>query len=137
MSGEWFWLHTPEGRLAMPGTTRPSIHGVPAISSNLVRARGYTRIHDLADGLPDPVPIIWTGFIKADSEAALALAERELRKLINSATAFDRDDRKVTTVQGRSVQFVPDSDGSNRATFTVTWIPLNVPDPDDEDESEW
>ena len=138
LGGERYALHTPGGLWETPGTMRP-VDALPpyATGSNLVRARGYLELYDLADGLPDPVPLVYTGSLEAETEAELSLLQREFRRRVRTATAISRDGRNVTGVQSGSLVFVSDAEGSQRCTFTLTLIPFSVPDPDDLGANDW
>lgn len=138
MSGERFWLSTPGGRIALPGTLRPNVLRPTARSPNLVRARGYRQTYDLSDNLPDPVPVTLTGEVEYRTEEELSRALAELRRDLRAATAIDRDGREPYELLSASVLAVPsEGDNSARATLTVTLILSEVPDPDEDSTFFW
>lgn len=132
MSGERYWLHTPQGRLPLPGSLKPTGTSPWTITHNLVRARGYREIYDTSDGLPDPVPRVLTGEVEFNTEEEADLFIAQLRRDLRAATAYDRDGRKPIPLQGASVVDAPADDrNSAKRLLTVTLLPTHVPDPND------
>lgn len=127
MSGERYYFQTPSGRVAIDGTFKPESLSPRQVSHNLVRARNFTEVFDLSDGLPDPSPVVLTGFMEAASEAQLSRDINTLDAMVRSASAFDRAGRNVTGLKGASVVAVPVSDDSRKAQVTITLIPAAVP----------
>ena len=134
MSGERYWLHTPQGRVPLPQSMRPDVFLPMTITPNLVRARGYRAVFDLSDGLPDPEAWVMKGEVFAESEAHLSLLVKDLRRQVRAATAIDRDERRTWAIQGAYLQATTVSGDSRRGLLTLTLVLEQVPDPDDESE---
>ena len=128
MSGERYWITANGYRVALPGTFRPSTLSPRTVSYNLVRARGYTEVYDLSDGLPDPAPLVLVGEMEAATEAALAADLETWAAHVRDATSVDRDGRRPMVCRGGSLVAVPaDESDSTRATVTITLILASVP----------
>lgn len=129
MSGEYYYLYNAAvGWRDLPGTMRPAGASAP-IASNLVRARGYLEIYNLADGLPDPVPVQLTGAWEAEDEHRLSAELEWWSWFVHGCTQYRRDNRPPDDVQGGSLIWAPIDDASNFATVTITLIPKRVRNP--------
>lgn len=124
---ERFFLVIPSGDVPLDASFRPQVLAPTAATPNLVRARNYTRIFDLSDGLPDPVPRVLTGTMQAPTETELSQALASLRGTIQICTAVRRDTRPAVAISGASMVAAPIDDDSTQASVTITLIPTHLP----------
>ncbi|KEF35461.1 hypothetical protein RDMS_01525 [Deinococcus sp. RL] len=142
---EHYWLLTPDGEVALPQTLRPAALALTQASPNLVRARGYTQVYDLSDGLPAPASIVLQGTVigvhgeRFRSERELSLYLADLNRAVRAATHIRRDDREPVALQpGGFLHAVPMGRGpSCWAEVSLHLIPAEVPDPDSDSPLFW
>lgn len=123
-----YYLHTPDGKVPLPGTMRPSHLGRPQYQPTLVRARGYDDVYDLADGRPPPTVLQLVGQVQERSEAALNHLIDDLTAACAAATAYSRGDGDPVPLRSAHVYSTPDpaSEYSSDAVLTLTLIPTKI-----------
>lgn len=128
MSTDLFYLHHPEvGWHDLPGTFREG--SSPPVSLNLVRARGYTQVFNLADGLPDPVAPTLTGLWEEEDEARLRAAMAWWTWLVSGCDKKRRGEQPEELVQGGVLVWAPAGDEAEFANVSIILIPKHVHDP--------
>lgn len=128
MSDELFYLYHPAvGWRELPGTFRQG--STPPVATNLVRARGYTAVFNLADGLPDPVADTLTGLWEEADEARLRAVLGWWTWFVTGCTRKKRGEQPEEVVQGGSLVWAPAGDESEYANVNITLIPKHVHDP--------
>lgn len=129
---ERYYLTTPTGRYPLPGTFKPNVLRPTGYTPNLVRPRGSRRVYDLGDGLPEPQPFLLSGPMEAATEAQMSEDLANLRRIVSTSSAIDRDGREPEFLIGASILATPHPDepeNSAKAFVTVAVILQNVPDP--------
>lgn len=133
-----YWLTTPHGEYPLPRTLRPQKLAHTARTLSLQRARGYPDVYDLADNLPDPVPVILQGPIVRDPHGGMFRTEEELSRYLAeleqalmTATAINREGREPVPLTLTSfVDAAPLGNGhSCWADVTITLVPAKVRTP--------
>lgn len=128
MADLYYLYNSAVGWRDLPPAMRPAGASAPT-SGNLVRARGHTVIHNLADGLPDPVPVQLTGLWDTGYEELLSSELDWWTWFVTGCTEYRRGDRPPDEVRGSSLIWAPVDDDSSVATVTITLIPARVRNP--------
>lgn len=138
MSAERYHLGVGSRVVTLPRSTKPSTLLPVTPSRNLVRARGYLKVHDLSDGLPDPADIVLTARVMFRTEAELSAFLATLHRDIRSASSVWRGPQGQSQAQSRRPPIFlqgghliasPAGAHSGAAELVINLKPDRMPDP--------
>lgn len=133
MAGERYYLITPSGDIPLDGTLRPQQLAPTAVSRNLVRARGHTRIYDLSDGLPEPAATVLVGTLNAENDDDKRLKLQELRAAVAACTGIRREyqegEKKDVDIEVRYEMTEQDTGKSIKITFRPIEVAIECETP--------